>query len=99
MSDDQRTFVAETIHFGYRPTPAGLAGIAASRRGVAAILLGTDRHELSRKLAEALPGADLVKNETAIISTLATVAHHIGSPAEEPGFDLDLRGDAREIAV
>lgn len=99
MRDHQQPFAGETIHYGYRPTTTGQAAIAVSQRGVAAVLLGTDRHELSRELAEALAGADLVEDEAAINGTLDAVESHLRNPAEEPGFDLDLRGDARELAV
>ncbi|QJU60479.1 methylated-DNA--[protein]-cysteine S-methyltransferase [Sphingomonas sp. AP4-R1] len=99
MRDNQRPFAADPIRYGYRPTPTGLAVIAVSRRGVAAVLLGADRHEMSRKLAEALAGADLLEDETAIGAVLDAVASHLDKPTEEPGFDLDLRGDARELAV
>ena len=99
MSDDQRPFAAETIHFGFRPTATGLAAIAVSRHGVAAVLIGTDRQELDRKLAEALPGADLVEDETPVGAILDAVARYVGDPTGEPGFDLDMRGNAGELAV
>ncbi|MBP0495919.1 methylated-DNA--[protein]-cysteine S-methyltransferase [Pararoseomonas indoligenes] len=99
MSDDVLPFAADTIHYGYHPTTTGLAAVAVSRRGVAAVLLGADRNELSRKLAEALPGADVVENGTAIGPVLSAVACYLDAPTGEPGFDLDMRGNAGELAV
>lgn len=99
MSNDQLPFAAETLHFGYRPTATGLAAIVVSRRGLAAVLLGTDRHELSWKLADALQGANLVEDETFVGATLDAVASHLGNPADEPDFKLDMRGNAGELAV
>ena len=99
MSDDQRPSAAETIHFGLRPTATGLAAIAVSRHGVAAVLIGTNQRELDRTLAEALPDAGLVKDESLVGAILDAVARCAGAPASEPGFDLDMRGNAGELAV
>lgn len=99
MTDDQRPFAAETILYGYRPTDTGIAAIAVSRRGIAAVLLGTDRGDLRRKLAEALPGVDLIENESAIVATLDDVARYVGDPTGDAGFDVDMRGNAVELAV
>ena len=99
MNTDQRPFEAETVHFDYRPTAAGLAVIAVSRLGVAAVLLGSDRNGLFRKLADALPGASLVADETLVKATLDLVQRHIDDPTGEPDFDLDMRGNAAELAV
>ena len=99
MTDRNLPYAGETIHYGYRTTDTGTAAIAISGRGVAAVLLGTDRDDLRRKLAEALPGADLIADEGPIGATLDAVGRHLGDPAGEAGFDLDLRGDAGELAV
>ncbi|WP_404477633.1 methylated-DNA--[protein]-cysteine S-methyltransferase [Novosphingobium sp. BL-52-GroH] len=99
MSNDQQALVAETIHYGFRPTATGLLAIAVSRHGVVAILLGADRHELTRKLTDALPETDLVEDEPSIVAMLDVVARHIADPVGEPGFDLDMRGNADERAV
>jgi AraC family transcriptional regulator of adaptative response/methylated-DNA-[protein]-cysteine methyltransferase len=99
MSNDQPAFAAETIRFGFRPTGAGLAAIAVSQKGVVAILLGADPHELTRKLAEALPAADLVDDEASIGPALDAVARRIANPAGETDFDLDMRGSADQRAV
>lgn len=99
MSNDQQAPLAETILYGFRPTATGLAAIAVGPKGVVAVLIGTDARELIRKLAEALPAADLVENETAIGSTLNAVARHVANPASELEFDLDMRGSDDERAV
>jgi len=99
MTDRQLPYAGETIHYGYRTTEAGVAAIAVSDCGVAAVLLGTDRDALRRNLAEALPGADLIGDEGAASATLDAVGRHLGDPAGEAGFDLDLRGDAGELSV
>ena len=76
MSDKQHLYSGEALHVGYRPTAAGLAAIAISGRGVAAVLLGDNLGELGRKLVDALPGAELVEDDAAIAPTLAAVARH-----------------------
>jgi AraC family transcriptional regulator of adaptative response/methylated-DNA-[protein]-cysteine methyltransferase len=99
MSKDQQAFSGEIILYGFRPTATGLAAIAVSRIGVVAILLGANRHELTRKLADALPATGLVEDETAIGATLDAVAQHIADPAREREFELEMRGSADERAV
>ncbi|MET0239482.1 MAG: methylated-DNA--[protein]-cysteine S-methyltransferase [Sphingobium sp.] len=99
MYSDQQAIAAETILYGFRPTPAGLVAIAVSRKGVVAILLGADPHELRRKLAQALPAADLIEHEASTGPLLDVVAQHIANPTGEPGFDLDMRGSVDECAV
>ncbi|MGI4745234.1 MAG: hypothetical protein ACRYGI_11150 [Janthinobacterium lividum] len=76
MSDAQRRFAAETIHFGFRPIVTGLTAIVVSRHGVAAVLIGTAQQELYWKLAEALLGADLVEDETSVGAILNAVARY-----------------------
>lgn len=99
MNEFDRPFAAETYRYGYRATMTGLAAIAVGDRGVAAVLLGDDRGELRRKLRDALPSAALIEDEVAVGPVLDAVARHVDAPTGEPGFDLDLRGEAGELLV
>lgn len=92
-------FATDIYIYGYRATLTGLAAVAVGRRGVAAVLLGAGRDELKRKLLEALPGAILVDDEDRIGATLDAVARHIDAPTGALALDLDLRGEADELAV
>lgn len=99
MNKNGRLFAAETFRYGYRSTMIGLAAIAVGDRGVAAVLLGNDRDELRQQLRDALPGAVLVEDEVVIRPMLDAVAHHIEALTGKPDCDLDLRGEAGELAV
>ncbi len=99
MNDPRRPFAAENIRYGFRQTANGLAVIAASTHGVAAVLLGSDREGLRRKLLEALPGAALAEEEIAIGAALNAVSRYVDQPNGDPGFALDLRGNPGELAV
>ena len=99
MNDETDLFAGETLRFGFRETGAGLAAIAASDRGVAAILLGSDRGELRQKLGEALPCAALVEDEIRIAATLEAVGRMVDQPGWTPDFAFDLRGRTYELAV
>ena len=99
MSDDERPFAAERIRFGYRQANFGLAVIAVSGRGIAAVLLGSDHVSLRRQLAQALLGASLVEDEADFGNLLDAVRRHLDGHSGDGDFMLDLRGSPCELAV
>jgi AraC family transcriptional regulator of adaptative response/methylated-DNA-[protein]-cysteine methyltransferase len=99
MTSERPASAAEEIRYGFRATATGMAAIAFSTQGVIAVLLGTGEEELRAKLAGALPGAKLTMDEGSIDPMLDAVARHLDAPCGAPGFDMDLRGDDRELAV
>ncbi len=90
---------AETLRFGYDETKLGLALVALSGRGVAAILLGDDRAKLRCELAAAFPGASLSADEAGLAGTIAKVSALIDAPQRGLDLPLDLRGSELELAV
>ena len=90
---------AETLRFGYGETRLGLALVALSDRGVAAILLGDDRARLRRELAEAFAGAALIEDPAGLVGAIAKVAAFVDAPHIGLDLPLDLRGSALELAV
>jgi AraC family transcriptional regulator of adaptative response/methylated-DNA-[protein]-cysteine methyltransferase len=90
---------AETLRFGYGETRLGLALVALSERGVAAILLGDDRARLRRELADAFAGASLIEDAAGLAETIAKVAAFVDAPQTGLDLPLDLRGSALERAV
>jgi AraC family transcriptional regulator, regulatory protein of adaptative response / methylated-DNA-[protein]-cysteine methyltransferase len=92
-------FGGARLRFGFRATAIGLALIAVSARGVAAILLGADETDLRRQLRSALPGALAEEDEAGLAATLDQVAAYVDRPQGTPPFPLDLRGSANELAV
>ena len=89
----------EDIRFGFGESSLGTVLVAASSKGVAAILMGTDRHALSRELAAAFPHARLVCNGTGLEETVAQVVAFLDAPHKELELPLDIRGSTMEQAV
>ena len=89
---DERPFAGETLTYGFAETELGLALVAASERGVAAVLLGEDRAALRREAARALAGAVLAECEAAMQPTLDAVAAMLATPGAPFPLALDLRG-------
>ena len=90
---------AETLRFGYGETRLGLALVALSERGLAAILLGDDRARLRRELAAAFARAALVEDAAGLAETIAKIAAFVDAPQTGLDLPLDLRGSALERAV
>jgi AraC family transcriptional regulator, regulatory protein of adaptative response / methylated-DNA-[protein]-cysteine methyltransferase len=90
---------AETLRIGYGETKLGLAVIAMSDRGLAAVLLGKDRAALQRELADAFPGAKLAENGADLHDAVAKVTVYIDTPKASFDLPLDLRGSDVELAV
>src|SRR6185503_10559111 len=80
----------ETISVSFARTSLGLALVAQTTRGIAAILLGDDRDELRRELAGRFPDAQLA--DTKANDVVAKVAALIDSPVKRLDAPLDLRG-------
>jgi AraC family transcriptional regulator, regulatory protein of adaptative response / methylated-DNA-[protein]-cysteine methyltransferase len=90
---------AETLRFGFGQTELGLALVALSGRGVAAILLGEDRAKLRRELDGRFGGTRPVEDEAGLAETIAKVAALVANPRVGLDLPLDLRGSELELAV
>jgi AraC family transcriptional regulator, regulatory protein of adaptative response / methylated-DNA-[protein]-cysteine methyltransferase len=99
MTMDERPFAGETLTYGFAEMELGLALVAASERGVAAVLLGEDRAALRREAARALAGAVLAECEAAMQPTLDAVAAMLATPGAPFPLALDLRGSPTDLAV
>ena len=88
-----------TLRFGFGETRLGLAVVAVSSRGIAAILLGHDKPRLRGELARAFPDTEVIEDEAGLAETLAEVVALIDHPRNGHDLTLDLRGSAIEIAV
>jgi AraC family transcriptional regulator of adaptative response/methylated-DNA-[protein]-cysteine methyltransferase len=91
--------VTEDIRFGFGECSLGTVLVAASRKGVCAILMGNDRLALGRELAEAFPHARLVSREEGIEEMVAQVLVFLDAPHQGLNLPLDIRGSALEQAV
>ena len=99
MDINQEDYGGENLRFGFVTTAIGLALVAMSSRGVAAILFGADEGDLRRQLREAAPGAEISEDAEGLGETLDHVAALIDRPHRAPAFPLDLRGSAAQLGV
>jgi AraC family transcriptional regulator of adaptative response/methylated-DNA-[protein]-cysteine methyltransferase len=91
-SKPERT--GRTLRFAVGECSLGAVLVAATERGVCAILLGDDPDALLRELRDRFPRADLTPGDAAFAPVLAKVERFVDAPA--PGLDLPL--DARGTA-
>jgi AraC family transcriptional regulator, regulatory protein of adaptative response / methylated-DNA-[protein]-cysteine methyltransferase len=99
MNATDSNHLCETLRFGFGETRLGLALVAVSCRGVAAILLGDAKPRLRGELARAFPNSDLIDDEAGLAETLAEVVALIDHPGAGHDIAVDLRGSAVEMAV
>jgi AraC family transcriptional regulator of adaptative response/methylated-DNA-[protein]-cysteine methyltransferase len=89
----------EEIRFTFGKFSLGMVLIAATEKGIAAILLGDSRDELHRELVYAFPQARLVADEAGLADTVAKVVVFLDAPNQGLDLPLDIRGSAQEQAV
>jgi AraC family transcriptional regulator of adaptative response/methylated-DNA-[protein]-cysteine methyltransferase len=89
----------DTIRFALGECWLGTLLVAASDKGVCAILLGDDPEELLHDLERRFPEADLVGGDANFEAHVARVASFVADPSA--GFDLplDIRGTAFQLRV
>jgi AraC family transcriptional regulator of adaptative response/methylated-DNA-[protein]-cysteine methyltransferase len=84
----------EDIRFAIGQCSLGAILVASSRKGVAAILLGSDPGELVRKFQDRFPKAKLIGADSDYEALVARVVGFV----EAPGLGLDLPLDVRGTA-
>jgi AraC family transcriptional regulator of adaptative response/methylated-DNA-[protein]-cysteine methyltransferase len=89
----------EDIHFGFGESSLGDVLVATSSKGISAILLGNERHALSRELAAAFPHARLVSDKVGVEETVAQVVAFLDAPHKGLDLPFDIRGSTLERAV
>ena len=89
----------EEIRFAFDKFSLGMVLVAATDKGIAAILLGDSRDELHRELVYAFPQARLVADETGLADKAAKIAAFLDAPNQGLDLPLDIRGSAQEQAV
>lgn len=87
------------IRFATGQCSLGAILVAASERGVCAILLGDDPDDLARDLCNRFPRASLVGGDTAFEQTVAAVIAFVESPQKGIELPLDIRGTAFQQRV
>jgi len=87
------------ITFGVGACSLGSLLVAATERGVCAILLGDDAGELERDLERRFPEAELQRGEHAFERQLAEVVALVEQPERGLSLPLDVRGTAFQERV
>jgi AraC family transcriptional regulator of adaptative response/methylated-DNA-[protein]-cysteine methyltransferase len=89
----------EDIRFGFGEFSLGVVLVAASHKGVVAILMG-DRHDgLRRELTAAFPHARLAADAAGLAETVEQVVTFLDAPHKGLDLPLDIRGSLMEQAI
>jgi AraC family transcriptional regulator of adaptative response/methylated-DNA-[protein]-cysteine methyltransferase len=89
----------EAIKFAFGNSFLGEVLVAASGRGICAILLGDDRARLRDELARRFPRASLTEADTPFSARVAEVVALIETPRAGHALPLDIRGTAFQRRV
>ena len=88
-----------TIHFAIGECSLGSILVAASQRGVCAVLLGDDPDALARDLQDKFPRAHLIGGDKAFEQIVAKVVGFVETPGVGLDLPLDVRGTAFQQRV
>jgi AraC family transcriptional regulator of adaptative response/methylated-DNA-[protein]-cysteine methyltransferase len=96
---DFRETAADDIRFAFTTFSLGSVLVAASDKGIAAILMGDDHHALTRELTSAFPHARLAADEAGLEDMTAKIVAFLEAPHKGLDLPLDIRGRALDQAV
>jgi AraC family transcriptional regulator, regulatory protein of adaptative response / methylated-DNA-[protein]-cysteine methyltransferase len=88
-----------SIRFAIGDCSLGSLLVAASEKGICAILLGDDPDELAKELQDRFPQADLIGGDAAFEQLVTKVVAFVESPALGLDLPLDIRGTAFQRRV
>jgi len=91
--------VGEKIRFAVGQSSLGAVLVAATGKGVCAILMGDDPESLVRDLQDRFPRAELEGGDEAFARTVAAVVGLIEAPGARLDLPLDIRGAAFQQQV
>ncbi len=94
-----RKGAGETLRYAIAPCPLGLLLLAASERGVCALLFGDDEPALEQELRERFAAARLQRDQAGLGDWLQAVVGQLEEPARAAKLPLDLRGSAFQQRV
>jgi AraC family transcriptional regulator of adaptative response/methylated-DNA-[protein]-cysteine methyltransferase len=87
------------VRFAVGECPLGSVLVAATKRGVCAIMLGDDPERLVRDLQDRFPMADLAAGDAQFEQWIAKVIGFISTPPVGLDLPLDIRGTAFQHCV
>ncbi len=88
-----------TLRFAVGTSSLGAILVAASDKGIAAILLGDDPQALVRDLEDRFPKAELIGGDRVFEDVVAKVIALIEAPGQDFDLPLDVRGTAFQHRV
>lgn len=89
----------EIVGFAFGTTSLGQVLVAATRKGICAILLSSDREKLIADLRGTFPQAQPSENDDELARHIVHVVAMIETPAKASDLPLDLYGSDFEIKV
>ncbi|MDX5373971.1 MAG: bifunctional DNA-binding transcriptional regulator/O6-methylguanine-DNA methyltransferase Ada [Pseudomonadaceae bacterium] len=89
----------ETLRYAIADCPLGLLLLAASERGVCALLFGDDEGELEAELQQRFAAAELKRDQRGLRDWLREAIQQVQEPSRAAGLPLDLRGSAFQQRV
>lgn len=89
----------ERLRYAFAACPLGLLLLAASTRGVCALLFGDDRESLLAELHQRFAAAELEEDAHSLGDWLTAALRQLEEPARAAQLPLDLRGSAFQQRV
>ncbi len=96
---DGTTATRARMRYALARTTLGHVLVAATERGVSAVMLGDGTGELEAKLRGEFPGATLDRDDRALATWLDAIVEHVEGLRARPGVPTDLRGTEFQHAV
>lgn len=87
------------VRFALGATTLGAVLVAASDKGICAILLGDDPQALTKELRRLFPSAMLIADDKSFADLVVRVVRFVDSPATGLDLPLDIRGTAFQRRV
>jgi AraC family transcriptional regulator of adaptative response/methylated-DNA-[protein]-cysteine methyltransferase len=88
-----------TMRFAVGESSLGAVLVAATEKGVSAIMLGDDPQVLARALQDRFPRAQLIGGDATFERTVAAVVGLVEAPGRRLDLPLDIRGTAFQQQV
>ena len=95
----RRKGAGESLRYAISPCPLGLLLIAASERGICALLFGDDEQALLGELQSRFAAAELSRDQHGLGEWLQPILAQLDEPSRAARLPLDLRGSAYQQRV
>ena len=96
---DRKRLAPETLRYLIKPCPLGLLLLAASPKGVCALLFGDSKTQLLEELQARFPSADLTCDPADLSDWTEAILAQLDEPSRIAELPLDLRGSAFDQRV